>query len=323
MRVFGEHEGRPVHEAMLRSDAGVEVSLLSYGALVRDWRVPDRSERPRTVTLGFDTFEPYPQHSRSFGIIAGRVANRVRDGRFTLGGQAYQLDRNDGANHLHGGSVGLGRRVWTMEADDAHARLTINSADGEMGYPGKVRFTVEVRLEGFALSFTMRGEPDRATPIALAQHSYYALGGDPRAHELTVAAHRITATDERNVATGEIVEVDGTRYDFRSPRPVGSGKIDINYCLDRGDPAAVLLGEAMRLTLATDRPGLQVYNAHDMPIIPVPGLGGARYAPYAGIALEAQDWPDALNNAHFPNIVATPDAPYEQRTTVTIVPREA
>ena len=323
MRVFGEHEGRPVHEAMLRSDAGVEVSLLSYGALVRDWRVPDRNERPRTVTLGFDTFEPYPQHSRSFGIIAGRVANRVRDGRFTLGGQTYQLVRNDGGNHLHGGSVGLGRRVWTMEADDAHARLTIDSADGEMGYPGKVRFIVEVRLEGFALSFTMRGEPDRATPIALAQHSYYALGGDPRAHELTVAARRVTATDERNVATGEVVDVDGTRYDFRSPRPVGSGKIDINYCLDRCDPAAVLVGETMRLTLTTDRPGLQVYNAHDMPIIPVPGLGGARYAPYAGIALEAQDWPDALNNAHFPKIIATPDAPYEQRTTVTIAPREA
>ena len=109
MRTIGKYNGGAVCEATLTSDAGVHAAVMSFGAAVRDWQVLDRTGVARTVTLGCDDFAPYPQHSRSFGIIAGRIANRVRDGAFVLGGVRYQRDRNKGAHHLHGGRDGLGR----------------------------------------------------------------------------------------------------------------------------------------------------------------------------------------------------------------------
>ena len=319
--IIGEFAGEPVHEAVLTSDAGVEVSVMSWGAVVRSWTVPDAGGAPRQVTLGFDTFAPYPQWSRSFGVVAGRLANRVRDGRFTLDGTTYQLDRNKGPHHLHGGSEGLGQQNFTLEADGRRARLTLDSPDGAMGYPGAVRFTVDISLDGHTLTFDMTGEPDRRTPIALAQHSYYVLGGPVADHVLTVAAGHTTETDELNVPTGPLLPVEGTALDFRTPRRIGDTPLDDNFCLTGATPAAVLEGEAMRLTLVTDRPGLQVYDSFDMPDIPVPGHDGVRYGPWSGIALEGQDWPDAVNHPSFPDVIAAPDRPYRQTTSVTIEPK--
>ncbi|WP_108658975.1 aldose epimerase family protein [Acuticoccus kandeliae] len=319
---FGTFEDKPVYEATLTSDTGVEVKVLNYGAVVRDWRVPDSAGAPFPVTLGFETFDPYPLHSRSFGIIAGRIANRVKDGRFTLDGTTYQLDRNErGVNHIHGGAKGLGRQLWDMEADATSARLTLTSPDGAMGYPGEVAFTVTMTLAGNTITFDMNGVPDRPTPIALAQHSYFLLGGPVATHRMMINADRVTETGAGKIPTGNLLPVEGTPFDFRTPRAIGSTEIDINFCLTARDPAMTLEGDAMRLTLSTDRPGVQVYDAYDMPPVPVPGLGGVHYGAFAGIALEAQDWPDALNNPAFPNIIRTPDAPYRQTTSINIVPR--
>lgn len=319
IETFGTYRGQPVHRATLASDA-VTLSLLSWGALVQSWQVATPGG-PVEATLGFETFDPYPQHSRSFGIVAGRIANRVRDGRFILDGKTYQLDLNKGAHHLHGGAEGLGRQLWSMEADGSRARLTLTSPDGEMGYPGTVAFTVDIVLDGATVTFDMTGVPDRPTPIALAQHSYYALGGPVAEHVLMVAADRTTVTDADNVPTGPLAPVAGTWLDFRAPRAIADTKLDTNFCLTAGAPAATLAGRDLALTLATDKPGLQVYTAHDFPQIPVPGLNGAHYGPWAAVALEAQDWPDSVNHDTFPDVIATPDRPYRQTTSVTILPR--
>jgi aldose 1-epimerase len=321
VRTFGTFEGRPVHEARLVSGTGVALDVLSFGGVVRDLRVPAADGVTRSVTLGFPTFEPYIENSRAFGAICGRVANRIRDARFTLAGTSHALDRNRGAHHIHGGRRGLGLQLWEMEADDRTARLTLTSPDGEMGYPGEVRFTVRITLKANSVTFDMTGEPDRPTPINLAQHSYYHLGGPVAEHTLMVDARRVCDLDADFLPTGEIVDVAGTPLDFRSPRPIGTTEIDRNYCLDGNDPAAVLEGRDFRLSLTTDRPGLQVYDAFNMPPVPVPGIGGVRYGAFAGIALEAQDWPDAVNHPSFPSVIATPDRPYRQTTTVTVLPR--
>ncbi|MEM8853169.1 MAG: aldose epimerase family protein [Pseudomonadota bacterium] len=323
VRTIATHNGAPVKEAALTSDAGVTVSILSYGALVRDWTVPDRAGEARTVTLGFEDFAPYPTHSRSFGIIAGRIANRVRYGRFALDGRTYQLDINKPPHHIHGGREGLGVCQWSLEADGEEARLTHTSPDGHMGYPGTVAFEVRYRLSGHTLTITMAGVPDRPTPIALAQHSYYNLSGGGRIddHRLTVAADRVCVVDADTVPTGELQDVAETAFDFRTLRRVGPTQLDNNFCLTGAAPAAVLETDDMVLTLTTDRPGVQVYSAFDMPDIPVPGLGGARYGPFSGIALEAQDWPDAVNHPHFPSVIRTPDNPYRQETAITIAPK--
>ena len=319
LETFGDFQGTPVLRTTLRSDE-VALNLISYGAAVQSWEVMGPSG-PMQATLGFETFEPYPDWSRSFGIIAGRLANRVRDGQFRLDGETVQLDRNEGRNHLHGGSVGFGRKLWVMESDGRAARLTLTSPDGDMGYPGTVHVTVDVTVDGPTVTFDMTAVPDRPTPVALAQHSYYALGGPIEEHVLHIAADQMTVTDAANIPTGELAPVAGGPFDFLTPRAIGDQELDDNFCLKENAPAATLTGRDMMLILSTDRPGLQVYNAFDMPDIAAPGLGGAIYGPWSGVALEAQDWPDAVNHENFPGVVATPDRPYRQTTSITITPR--
>ncbi|MEM9221154.1 MAG: aldose epimerase family protein [Pseudomonadota bacterium] len=320
MQVFANHKGEAVYEAVLTSNAGVSVSILSLGAIVRDWRVPRRDGSMRSVTLGFDDFEPYIGNEKAFGIVAGRIANRVRNGRFSLDGTDYQLDLNMPPDHIHGGAGGLGKRVWQMESDGQRARLTCDSPDGEMGYPGTVSFAVEIALSDHTVTFHMTAAPDRPTPIALAQHSYYHLGGPVGEHTFQVAADKVTELGPRKIPTGAIVDTGGTPLDFRRARALGDTEMDINYCLESADPAAVLTGADYRLELRTDRPGLQIYNGYDFKPMDSAGHDGRRYGPFPGIALEAQDFPDAINHPAFPSVVCTPQSPYRQTTSVTVVP---
>ncbi len=317
MKTFGTIGGKPVHEATLR-DGDVEISVLSHGATMRDWRVPDASGRHQSVILGFDDIGPYTDNKRSFGILAGRIANRVRDGRFTLNGQTYQLDQNQNGNHLHGGSQGIGRQHWDMEADEKSARLTLRSPDGAMGYPGNVDFTYVISLDGHTVTFDITAVPDRPTPIAPAQHNYYRLGAPLAEHVMTIPASRTTAVDDGLIPTGELNTVDGTPLDFRTPKRIGDQKIDDNFCLD-GELACHLQTSAYVLTMKTDRPGLQVFTGFTLPQFETPGHDGIVYGPFAGVALEAQNFPDTVNNPSFGNIIATPDRPYRQTTRVTIV----
>ncbi len=328
IRKFGEFEGQDVNKAVLRN-GDVSVSILNYGCVTQDWRVATPSgERP--VVLGFEAFDDYPAHSRSFGILAGRVANRTAFGRFEMDGVAYQLPVNDAGHHLHGGVIGLGRRMWRMEADgDARIQLTYRSPDGEEGYPGAVDFTVTVSLDGHRLTYDMSGVPDRPTPINLAQHSYYNLGGGDhvRDHTLWLDAAQYTPVGPGLIPTGEILPVAGTHFDFQKASqmgaidPAGLG-IDLNMILspdrDHGKPAAIVTHPGgLELKLWTDQPGLQVFNAPNLDV-PVPGLEGKRYGSFCGLCLEAQHFPDALNHPHFPSIIATPDRPYRQKLTIEI-----
>lgn len=329
-RVFGRIDGASVEEVTLES-AEAAVSILSYGCVVRDWRV-DVAGRSLPVVLGFRSLEDYLGHSRSHGIVAGRVANRTAGAAFELDGRHYALTANHGRHHLHGGTMGLGRRVWTMEGDGAAeaVRLAYASPDGEEGYPGAVAFAVTYRLDGPRLVCEMEGRPDRPTPINLAQHNYYNLAGgaDVRDHVLRVAAHAYTVVDEELIPTGEIAPVAGTRMDFTEPRsfeesdPEGLG-LDVNLVLDperdRAAPSAEVRSEWSGLTLKlwTDEPGLQVFNAAHQSIA-VPGHDGQRYGPFSGLCLEAQHFPDSLHRPEWPSIIRSPENPYHQRLVVEI-----
>ncbi|MEM9428250.1 MAG: aldose epimerase family protein [Pseudomonadota bacterium] len=326
IRTVGHIDGREVREARLESGAA-RVAVLSYGAVIRDWRVA-AAGREVPCVLGFPDVAAYPAHSKSFGIIAGRVANRIAGARFPLNGEIVQLQPNEGRTHLHGGPIGLGKRIWEMEADGAGVLLRYDSPDGEMGYPGRVLFEVRLRLDGPRLAFEMRGAPDRPTPINLAQHNYYNLNGqgDTRGHRLRIAASRYTPVDAELIPTGEMASVAGMHLDFRAPAPVdpaGDG-IDLNLVLDERDTrqeAAVLASpeSGLRLSLFTDQPGLQLFNAPRMEIA-VPGHDGARYGAFGGICLEPQHFPDSPNKPDWASILATPERPYVQRLAVEIGP---
>jgi len=332
-RKFGTLEGCDVIEATLRSDTA-EVAILNYGCVVRDWRV-----RTKTgvipVVLGFDGFDYYPDHSPSFGIIAGRVANRTAKGMFHLNGVDYHLPINNGENHLHGGPIGLGRRIWVMETDDRtnSIHLRYHSKNGEEGYPAAVDFTVTFQLQGNRLTCEMTGNPDAPTPVNLAQHSYYNLNGygNTRDHLVQIAAQNYTPVDDAQIPTGEILPVKNTRFNFTSATSFGRNDhdnlgVDHNLVLDAGrnpkDPAAIVYSPSsnLELQLWTEEPGLQLFNAPGMNL-PVPGLHGENYGPFAGLCLEAQHFPDSLNRPEWPSIICTPTAPYLQKLVVEIAPR--
>src|SRR5436305_273938 len=143
----GEFDRRPVCEIELSNPAGAKVCVLSWGAVVRDFVVPTRLG-PKSVVLGFDSFDPYPVHSRSFGAIIGRFANRIANGQFILDAQPYQLTRNDhGVHHLHGGAGAFSKRIWSiLDASATHVTLSLVSRDGDSGYPGTLHATCTYSL---------------------------------------------------------------------------------------------------------------------------------------------------------------------------------
>lgn len=305
-------------------DGQTEVTVLSLGCCVQDWQVAGRR-----VVLGYADPEDYRENPKSMGMTVGRVANRISDGRFTLDGRSWTLPRNSGPNTIHGGPDGFGSRLWHMEPDGERAiTLTLASGHLDQGFPGALAVSVRLTLDGAALTWEMEARPDRPTPVNLCQHLYFNLAGQGsiRDHRFRIAAEHYTPVDAATLPTGEILSVEGTRYDFRSPRrlseidPEHAG-YDLNFALDpeEGPVVTAEAPDGMRLRLWTDRPGLQFYTGayltpHGTPWPEV------THAPFGGFCVEAQDFPDAVNRPGFPSTICTPEHPYRQRTTIEIAP---
>ena len=329
---FGDFKGKRVDQFHLKSDTGVEVDIIGYGVVVRDWRVPV-SGGLRSVVLGFESFAPYPEHSPHLGSLAGRVANRIKGASFELNGKTYTLPANAGDLHLHGGPEGLGHQIWQGEADEANntVRFTHFSPDGAMGYPGNVNFEAYYTLSGNRLKLELRATTDTPTPISLVQHQYFNLGtgSDVLDHAIQVNSSAYTELGKDDLCpTGAILPSRGTQYDLRQPRTMRDAAgnpvdYDIGMVLDTGrsheDPVATVTGPGGDLTLKlwTDRPGLQVYNGV-WTDIPVPGLNGRRYGKHSGFCLEDQAFADAVHNPHFPNIIHSPERPYSHWCDIEI-----
>jgi aldose 1-epimerase len=328
IETIGTIDGQPVREATLRSETGVTLKIMDWGAVVRDWQVPVAGGM-RHVVLGLDRAEDYPAHSPHFGAIAGRVANRIAGGRFSLDGKSYSLPVNNGPNHLHGGPQGFGKRFWALEATQDTATLRLVSPDGDAGYPGRLDVTVSYRLRGNRVSIDFLAVADAPTPVNLVQHHYFNLmgSGDVLDHRLQVAATDVTEVDDDLTPTGRLLPLEETPFDFRAARvfrdaggaPVA---IDHNLALNpaRGDaPAAVLEAPdgSLTLTLWTDQPGLQVYNGAKV-AVNAPGLDGARYGAFAGLCLEDQGFPDAVNHPAFPSVIVRPGSPYRHACSIEI-----
>ncbi len=331
IQTFGVFEGQKIYRASLVSLSGVVLNVLNYGALVQNWKVPVTGAL-RSVVLGFNSFEPYPVHSPYFGAIVGRVANRIGGGRFELDGHKYELDLNDGAQHLHGGSQGLSNQIWDMEIDSESNRLCLSyiSKNGAMGYPGQVEFVVTYQLVGNRLRIEFFAKPDQKTPISLAQHNYFNLGDTDNVldHSLLIAAEQFTPCDKHLIPTGEILSVKGRNFDFRKGKtmrgPDGRGMdIDMNFVLhkdrDMRQPVAQAFSPSgdIRLKLFTDRPGLQLFNSANMNVNSL-GHCGVKYGTFSGFCLEDQMLPDALHHANFPSIIHDPDHPYSHWCEIEI-----
>ncbi|WP_394434439.1 aldose epimerase family protein [Streptomyces sp. SGAir0957] len=313
-------DGTDVHRWTLERD-GVRVRVLTYGSILQSVEVPDREGARTSVSLGFDDLAGYLAHPEPYlGALVGRYANRIAGGRFELDGQVHRLAQTNGPNSLHGGERGFDKRVWDAEPVGEHAlRLTLVSADGEEGFPGRLAVTATYALEeGGVLRLSYEAVTDAPTVVNLTNHTYWNLGGAASGtavggHELRIAAGRVTAVDADLIPAGAPQEVDGTRFDFRESRKVGAG-YDHNYVLDKGvtgapeeiaelhDPASGRV-----LTIATTEPGIQLYTSDGF-------AEGLPFAPGDGIALETQHFPDSPNRPDFPSTVLRPGEVYRSQT---------
>ena len=325
-------EGEPVVRYTLTNAHGIRAGLITWGAALVELSAPDREGRLADVTLGFDSLEPYLQPHPFFGSIAGRYANRIAKGRFTLDGKEYALATNDGENHLHGGRRGFDKRNWHGEPIGSDAvRFTYISADGEEGYPGKLTVSVTYRLsDDDKLSLEYEAETDAPTVLNLTNHAYWNLAGkgDIRSHELWIKASRFTPVDGRSIPTGEVRPVAGSPMDFTTAKPIGrdlpamsdapGGGFDHNWVIDREGAEPQLAAELYELTsgrlmrVLTTEPGIQFYTGNYLKA--VSGKAGQVYEKHAGLCLETQHFPDSPNHAAFPTTVLRPGEKFRSVT---------
>lgn len=316
MRRFGETpDGQPVDLVTL-TGGGTTVQVMTWGATLQDVRVAGVGH---SLILGSPDFAAYLGPMRYFGAIVGPVANRIAGGTAEIDGTRYQFERNEaGRTTLHGGVIGTDARLWELvERGDEFCRLTLHLEDGEGGFPGNRDLSAEYRLgDDGALTLVLTATTDRPTWINLANHAYWCLTGSDGLtdHVLTIAAASYLPVDDHLIPTGAPAPVAGTRFDFRTPRPVrreGEQMVDHNFCLDPGAmPSLTLTGDGLALDITTDMPGVQIFDATGL--TPGPGHDGRTYGPNAGLAIEPQFWPDTPNHPDYPSIRVMPGETWSQ-----------
>lgn len=321
--LFGHaSDGTPVHRVEIAAGA-LRAEILDWGATIRDLRLQGHGA---PLVLGYQEFAPYEANPNYFGAIAGRQANRIRDGRFTIDGERFQGPQNFLGKHaLHGGAVSYVHRPWKIAAQGADfVTLTLHDPDGTAGFPGAldVRLTYRI-LPQATLRMETEATTDAPTLCNLAQHSYFNLdnGGadDIFGHRLVLDAGAYTPVDDELIPTGRVEPVDGTRFDFRSAREIDDELFDHNFCLapSRGPlrHAAWAQGaeSGLEMEVWTTEPGIQFYSGQYIKG-EAPGLLGEPYQAGAGFCLEPQTWPDSPNRPYFPQAVLRPGEIYRQTT---------
>lgn len=334
----------PVEVFTLCNCHGLELRVITYGAIIVSLVVPDRTGAMDDVVLGHDTLDGYVKRNWPyFGAVLGRYGNRIANGQFQVDGRTYAVATNDGPNHLHGGIRGFDKVMWEGEAQTADhsvgVALSRTSPDGEEGYPGtlvtRITYTLTDRNE---LIVDYHATTDKPTIVNLTQHSYFNLAGqgarDILEHELQINADCYIPVDTALIPTGEIAPVAGTPFDFRTPTSIGAriaadadqirhaGGYDHTFVLrDRRetlrDAARVIEPVTGRtLDVATTEPGVQFYAGNVLNGA-VSGKAGRSYGQRSGFCLETQHFPDSPNQPGFPSTIVRPDEEYRSRTVFT------
>jgi aldose 1-epimerase len=334
---FGQTPGgTSVKLYTLSNRKGMVVKLTEYGAILTEVRVPDRNGHAGDVVLGFDNLDRYIQGHPFFGATAGRVANRIAKGRFTLDGKEYTLAVNNGPNHLHGGLRGFDKQVWKSQPlrglkNEVSVEFSYTSPDGEEGYPGTMDVKVVYTLtDDNELRIDYTATTDKATIVNLTNHTYWNLAesGSILDHVLQVNAARYTVADDTLIPTGELAPVKGTGLDFTQPRRIGdhiddytkfAKGYDHNFVLDSGGKGLALCARVSEpksgrvMEVWTTEPGVQLYCGNHLDGS-LTGVGGAVYAQHTGLCLETQHFPDSIHHPEFPSVVLRPGQVFKSTT---------
>jgi len=333
-------DGVPVEVYTLTNPHGLEAHILTFGGILQSLRVPDRNGELDDVVLGFDSLEPYFINEPYLGSIIGRYANRIANGKFTLGGKEYTLPKNNGPNTLHGGVIGFNKVFWQAtpweSEDGVGVILRYTSEDGEEGFPGNLETKVTYTLsDSNELSIAYEATTDQATPVNLTSHSYFNLVGqgisDVLRHELLVHAGRFTPINRNLIPTGELRSVKGTPLDFTRSTPIGARIADSyeqlalakgydhNFVIDRQGPGLAPAARVREpstgriLEVHTTEPAVQLYTGNFLEGT-LTGKEARVYKERYGFCLETQHFPDSVNHPAFPSTILLPGQTYLSRT---------
>jgi len=322
----------------LTNPNGMEVCFTNFGGRIVSIMVPDKNGNMTDVCLGHDDIDDYMQYGAegcNFGALIGRYGNRIAKGQFTLDGESYQLPINNGPNSLHGGGpIAFHNRIWDAKQIDAQTlEFTTFSADGEDGYPGNINVKVTYTLtDDNALQITYQATTDKATVLNLTNHCYFNLSGDGSKdcldEVLWLDADQFTAVDADVAVTGEVLSVEGTPFDFRTPTAIGERiddesneqiknghGYDHNWILNtKGDITksfATLYdpNTGIVMDMFTDQPGVQFYagNFLDGSFV---GKKGVKYPRRSAFCFETQHYPDSPNHPEWPSTTLRPGEEY-------------
>ncbi len=346
---WGQMGNRVVSLFVLKNANGMEAHISDYGCTVQKLLVPTKKKEKIDLFVGYDTFEEYRDKKGWHATVVGRVANRIANGKFAVDGKEYQIAQNNGVNALHGGTVGLDSVLWTVQGygnagDRAFVKFAYISPHLESGFPGTVRFDISFSLtnEG-ELIIETKARSDERTPIALSFHPYINLNGQGNgtieSHMMKINAGAYTPVDETLIPTGELAPVDGTPFDFRVAKAIGSdlnsgdwnenvqlkhvaGPLspvgyDHNWVIDGWEEEklremAVIYEEKTGIMLKVfgDSPGMQLYSGNFMGDGTI-GKGGKPFIHRGAMVLEPQNFPNAVNQSNFPSPVVEAGEVYE------------
>lgn len=320
----------------LKNDSGMIVKITNIGATITSIYAADKNGKFEDVVLGFDDpamylDETYLGDGFFFGATVGRYANRIQGGKFTIDSKSYELEINNGPNHLHGGRGSFNTKFWESDPFESNGRVGVKmsyvSAHMENGYPGELTVAVVFTLNNDnELHINYQATTDKKTILNLTNHSYFNLAakGDIFETKVLMQADKYTPKDETNIPTGDIESVKGTPLDFTIEHTIGErvhmfdDGYDHNYVINGNYGDLRLAAEAWDeesgryLEFRTTEPGFQFYTAHYLN-----GRferNGLKYDAYTGFCFEAQHYPDSPNKPSFPTTLLKPGETYSQTT---------
>lgn len=310
-------DGTEVHKVTITGKGGMTLSLITYGGIITEL-----CYQGKDVVLGHTCLEDYLRSDGSIGVTVGRYANRIAGGKFILNGETVDVGCNEtGRGHLHGGTIGFEKRVWDVtELTENSVTIRLIAADGEMGYPGELTADVTFTLEdNDTLAIAYRAVSTKDTVYNPTNHAYFNLngydGGDVLDTELQIFADEITPVDTLLIPLPDRMPVEGTPFDFRTPKAIGKeigddheqlkvgGGYDHNFCINddctyRHAVSAYSPRSGIRMDCYTDQPGVQLYTGNFLKN--TFGKGGAMIK-HQGFCLETQHYPDSPNRPDFPS----------------------
>lgn len=332
---FGkDKQGREIFKYTLTDEKGNSLSVLNFGATVQSLVITDKNGTKKNVVMGFDNMEQYMDDDGRtyFGAVVGRVANRIQDAEFYIEGEKYSLVKNNGTNCLHGGTDGFDKKFFDLtDAEDDYMTFSTFVEDGDEGFPGNISLSVKYTFKNGLLMIEYLATTTATTPLALTNHTYFNLdgAGDIKNHKLKLNSHYYMTVRDDGLATGRVLPVEGTEFDFLEEKVIGPAiekaaaaqptvaGIDHHFFCDAARSEYRYFGtltasdDSLKMDIYTNQCGVQIYTGN---FVPQMAANGREAFPYCALTMETQAAPNSMNNSHLPSILLHRGERYYHKT---------